>query len=55
VEPRKKKKSTWDVNIKIDLQEIRYKVVDWIHLAQDTVYFRGLVNTVMKIRVPYRE
>jgi hypothetical protein len=29
------------------------KDVDWIHLARDRDKLRALVNTVMKLRVPY--
>jgi hypothetical protein len=25
----------WEDNIRIDLREIRWEVVDWIHLVQD--------------------
>jgi hypothetical protein len=39
-------------NIKMDLTEIGWKDVDWIHLAQDRDRCRALVNTVMKLRVP---
>jgi hypothetical protein len=39
-------------NIKIDLREIGWDVVDWIDLAQDRDQWRALVNTVMNFRVP---
>jgi hypothetical protein len=39
-------------NIKMDLREIRFGGVDWIHLAQDTDRWRTLVNTKMNLRVP---
>jgi hypothetical protein len=35
------------------LREIGWCDMDWIHLAQDRYQWRGLVNTVMKFRVPY--
>jgi hypothetical protein len=35
----------------IDLKEIRWEGVDWIHLAQDRNRWRALVNTVMKLWV----
>jgi len=34
------------------LKEIRREDVDWIHLAEDRVQLRALVNTVMSLRVP---
>jgi hypothetical protein len=37
--------------IKIDLREIGWDVIDWIYLAEDGDQWRALVNTVMKLRV----
>jgi hypothetical protein len=42
----------WDDNIKMDLREVGFGGVDWIHLAQDRDRWRALVNTVMNLRVP---
>jgi hypothetical protein len=42
----------WEENIKMDLREIRFWDVDWIHLAQDRGRWRALVNTVINLRVP---
>jgi hypothetical protein len=39
-------------NIKMDLREIGWDVIDWIDLAQDRDQWRALVNTVMNLRVP---
>jgi hypothetical protein len=39
-------------NIKMDLGEIGFGYVDWIHWAQDRDRWRALVNTVMNLRVP---
>jgi hypothetical protein len=39
-------------NIKIDLQEVGYRGMDWIELAQDRDRCREFVNVVMNIRVP---
>jgi hypothetical protein len=41
----------WVDNIKMDLREIEFRDVDWIHLAQDRDRWRALVNTVMNLRV----
>jgi hypothetical protein len=40
----------WEDNIKMDLGEIGFGDVDWIHLAQDRDRWRTLVNMVMHSR-----
>jgi hypothetical protein len=42
----------WEDNIKMDLWEIGFWDVDWIHWAQDRDRWRALVDTVMNLRVP---
>jgi len=43
----------WEDNIKIDLQEVGCRGMDWNDLAQDRDRWRALVNVVMKnLRVP---
>jgi hypothetical protein len=42
----------WIDNIKIDLLEIEFSVVDWIGLDQDMYRWRALANSVMNLRVP---
>jgi hypothetical protein len=42
----------WKDNIKMDLREIGFGDVDWIHWAQDRDRWRALANTVMNLRVP---
>jgi hypothetical protein len=37
-------------NVEMDLKELLWKGVDWIHLAQDRDQWRALVNTVMNLR-----
>jgi hypothetical protein len=36
----------------MDLREIEFGDVDWIHLAKDRDRWWTLVNTVMNLRVP---
>jgi hypothetical protein len=38
-------------NINMDLRELRFGDVDWIHLAQDWDSWRALVNMVMSLRI----
>jgi hypothetical protein len=42
----------WEDNIKMDLQEVRCGVMDWIALALDVNRWRALVCAVMNFRVP---
>jgi hypothetical protein len=37
----------WEDNIRMNLRDIGWERVDWIHLAQDKVHWRALVNTVI--------
>jgi hypothetical protein len=39
-------------NIKMDLREIGWDGMDWIHLHQDRVQWRTFVKAVMNLRVP---
>jgi hypothetical protein len=41
----------WEDNIEMDLREIGIDGVNWICLAQDRVWWRTFVNTVMNLRV----
>jgi hypothetical protein len=36
----------------MDLREIGWDGMDWIHLAQNMDQGRALVNTIMNLRVP---
>jgi hypothetical protein len=42
----------WEDNIKMDLREIGFRDVDWIHWAQHRGRWRVLVNMVMNLRFP---
>jgi hypothetical protein len=41
----------WENGIKMDLREIGWGCVEWIHLAQDRDRWRAVVNAVMNLRV----
>jgi hypothetical protein len=42
----------WEVNIKIELQEVGGGCGDWMELAQDRDRWRALVGMVRDLRVP---
>jgi hypothetical protein len=42
----------WVDNIKMDLREIGWHGVDLTDMAKDRDQWRGLVNTVLNLRVP---
>jgi hypothetical protein len=41
----------WEDGIKMDLREIGWGGVEWIHLAQDRGLWRAVVNAVMNLPV----
>jgi hypothetical protein len=42
----------WEGNINMNLQEVGFRRMDWIELAQDRDWWQTLVNAVMVLRVP---
>jgi hypothetical protein len=42
----------WVDNIKMDLQEVGWRDMDWIYLAQDRYRWRDVVNAVINHRLP---
>jgi hypothetical protein len=42
----------WEDSIKMELQEVRCGVIDWIDLAQDLDTWRTVVDAAMNFRVP---
>jgi hypothetical protein len=49
--PLGKARRRWEDGIKMDLREIGFGGVDWIHLAQDRDRWWAVVNAVMNLRV----
>jgi len=42
----------WEDNITMDLKDIGWEGVDWVHLGQDRYQWCAFVKTVMNFRVP---
>jgi len=50
--PRGRPKRRWDDNIIMDVREIGWEGVNWMHLVQVRYQWRTLLNMKMKLRVP---
>jgi hypothetical protein len=48
--PKGKRPLGWEDNIKMDVREIGFGGVDWVHLARDRDQWRAFVKTVMNLR-----
>jgi hypothetical protein len=47
----RRRRHTWEDNIRWEHKEIGWEDVDWMHLAQDWDQWWALVNTVMNLWV----
>jgi len=50
--PLERLRRKWEDTIKIYLQEMGWRIWEWIVLAQDRDRWRAFVNAVMNLRVP---
>jgi hypothetical protein len=50
--PTRRRGSRWVDNVKVDLREVGWRLVDWMGLAQDRDRWRAVVNAVMNLVVP---
>jgi hypothetical protein len=41
----------WEDNIRMNVREVGWEGVEWIHLAQDRDHWRDLVNTIINHQV----
>jgi hypothetical protein len=48
----RRERRNWEDNIKTDIKEIKWRDINWIHLAHDSNQLQILENTIMKFRVP---
>ena len=49
--PLESPRRRWEDNIRMDLKEIGINTRNWVDLAQDTDYWRPLVNAAVNLRV----
>ena len=50
--PSGRSRPRWEVNIRMDLEEIGINVGSWADSAQDRNYWRAVVNAALNLRVP---
>ena len=51
-EPLGRHRRRWEDNIRMGIEEIVIKGGNWVDSAQDRDYWRALVNSALKLRVP---
>jgi hypothetical protein len=49
--PLRRPRHRWERRVRMDLREIGWVGVEWIHLAQDRDLWWAVVNTVMNIQI----
>jgi hypothetical protein len=52
IRPLGRQRHRRESNIKMDLQDVGWRVMEWIYLAQERVRWWALLNAVMNLRVP---
>ena len=45
-------KLRWEDNIRMDLKEICFNMRNWVESAQDSEYWRALVNAALNLHIP---
>ena len=50
--PLGRPRQRWEVNIRVDIEEIGFNAGNWADSAQDRDYWRALVNAALNLRVP---
>jgi len=50
--PRGRPNSRCEDNIGMDVRKIIWEGLQWMHLVQDRDQWRGVVNTVLNLRIP---
>jgi hypothetical protein len=50
--PLGRSRRRWQDDVKMDLQLVVWRVMNWIDVGQDRDRWRALVNAVMRLRAP---
>jgi hypothetical protein len=50
--PLRRHRHRWECNIRMDLTEIGWEGVDWMHLAEDRDHWWAVMNMVMNLQFP---
>jgi hypothetical protein len=50
--PLRRPRYRWEDNIRMNLGEVGWEGVDWMHLAQDRDQWQALVNMIMNLWIP---
>ena len=50
--PLGRPKRRWEDNIRMDLEEIGINAGNWVDSAQDSNYWRALLNATLNLRIP---
>jgi hypothetical protein len=50
--PLGRPRNRWEYNIRMDLKEVVWKDVDWMHPAKERAQWKAFANTVMNLQVP---
>jgi hypothetical protein len=50
--PVERHRRRWDDYFRMNLTEVGWDIVDWIHLGQDRDKWLYIVDTVMNLRIP---
>ena len=51
MEEGRRPRRRWEVNIRMDLEEISINAENWVDSAKDRDYWRALVNAALNFRV----
>jgi hypothetical protein len=51
-EPLGRRRHRWEGKVGMELREIGWETVDWMHLIQGRDQWRAVVNTILNLGIP---